>query len=97
MAGILKKGGSESDTKNQVKEGLRKVLRDLDKIEDEIEWPQTQKKLISALEDLKVNCTRYGDERAESAVADFERMKTDAIYHKNAKNCEAIERPNRKF
>jgi molecular chaperone DnaK len=85
LEGILKKGGNESDTKNQVKEGIRRVLKEIDKIEDEIEWPQRQKELDAALNDLIVNSARYGDERAEGIVEDFEKKKMDAIYHKNSK------------
>ena len=60
---ILKNGKGDYNTKTQVMERLREVLKKLDQIKEENEWPKIEDELRWLVGKMKNNCERYGDEK----------------------------------
>jgi hypothetical protein len=64
-------------------ERLRLVLKDLDKIEVESEFPKAEEELNRAIEDLKVTIQRYPSNQATKGLEQFHILANDAINNEN--------------
>jgi molecular chaperone DnaK len=80
---ILSNGRTDYNTKTKVMERLRLVLKDLDKIEVESEFPKAEEELNRAIEDLKVTIQRYPSNQATKGLEQFHILANDAINNEN--------------
>ena len=69
---ILKNGKGDYNTKTQVMERLREVLKKLDHIQEENEWPKIEDELQWLLDRMKNNVERYGDTKTKKESENFE-------------------------
>ena len=82
---ILDNGRTDYNTKTKVMERLRLVLKELDNLEVEGEFPTAEEKLNEALVDLKISNQRYGNNQTAKALEQFQRLANDAIKNKSLK------------
>lgn len=82
---ILDNGRTDYNTKTKVMERLRLVLKELDNLEVEGEFPIAEEKLNEALEDLKISNQRYGNNQTAKALEQFQILANDAIKNKSLK------------
>ena len=70
---ILDNGKSDFNTKTNVMERLRQLLKTIDKLEEESTWPTVEENLNNFLNELKVTNERYGNEQTTKIFQEFER------------------------
>jgi len=74
---LLAKGGGDTDTRNMVLERMREVSIEIDKLRDAGQTPKIMQELTDALEHLKENDERFGDEKTNKMVKQLsEQVKT---------------------
>ena len=66
LADDLKNGGSEGDIREEIFKRLNGVLIDLDKLDEDSEWPNVLQELNDELNRFKDNNEQFGDESTES-------------------------------
>jgi molecular chaperone DnaK len=94
---ILDNGKSDYNAKTKVMERLRLVLKDIDKMEMETEFPKAEEELNSALEDLKVTNQRYGNSQTSKALDQFQILANDAIKNKDVRAAKELASQIRSF
>ena len=62
-------GKNDSETRIMILELLREVNRDIDRIQDESEWPKVLKELSESLEDLNSTISKMGEEKSEEILS----------------------------
>lgn len=82
---ILKNGKGDYNTKTQVMERLREVLKKLDHIQEENEWPKIEDELQWLLNRMKNNVERYGDSKTKKESENFETQAKIIIKQANIK------------
>lgn len=70
---LLNDRGSDADVKSLARHRLQKTFIALDKIEATTRWPELVAELDEAIERLLVNDQRYGNEKSQQLVADYQR------------------------
>lgn len=70
---LLNNRGNDFDTKVQARAKLQKTFIALDKIESSNRWPELESKLDAAMEHLLVNDERYGNEKSQQLVLDYQK------------------------
>ncbi len=80
---LLNNRGKDFDVKIQARDKLKKVFIALDKIESAKKWPELEANLDSAIEYLLVNDQRYGNEKSQQLVADYQKRVRHAKSEKN--------------
>jgi molecular chaperone DnaK len=80
---LLNNRGNDVDTKVQARQKLQKTFIALDKIESTNKWPELEADLDSAMEYLLVNDQRYGNEKSQQLVADYQKRVRHAKSEKN--------------
>jgi len=65
---LLAKGGSDPDTRDMVLNRIREISIEIDKLQDAAEVPKIMQELTDALEHLKDNDERFGDEKTSQMV-----------------------------
>ena len=74
---LLAKGGGDPDTRDMVLDRVREVSIEVDKLQDAGEVPKIMQELTEALEHLKDNDERWGDEKTGQMVKQLsEQVKT---------------------
>jgi len=85
LACLLENGRGDHNTKTQVMENLRELLKEIDRIQDESEWPKVEEELNEALVHITLTNERYGNEKTNQLVAQFEKQTQVVIRGKNIK------------
>ena len=85
LADLLKKAGGDQDAKTQIKDRLKEVQIDLDKAEEDSEWPRMENELANALEKIAVTNQRYGNEKTSQMVSQYQQHARMVMQQKNAK------------
>lgn len=67
IAILLENGKGDYNTKTQIQERLREVLKKIDRINEENEWPTIEDELKWLLERMKNNNQRYGNDKQKQA------------------------------
>jgi molecular chaperone DnaK len=80
---LLNNRGKDFDVKIQARDKLKRVFIALDKIESNNKWPELEAKLGSAMENLLVSDQRYGNEKSQQLVADYQKRVRNAKSEKN--------------
>lgn len=70
---MLANRGGDSDTKVSVREKLQKTFLALDKLDSANTWPTVEAELDGAIERLLVNNQRYGNEKSNQLVAEYQK------------------------
>lgn len=83
---ILNARGDDADTRFRARDKLQKTFIELDKIKSANIWPELEDKLDAAMSHLMVNNERYGDEKSQRMVLDYQKRVQDT---KTEKNCNA--------
>lgn len=81
---------SESDKQQQALENLRKVLKVIDKLEGEREWPEMEKELKESFYNLEEINKKKGNEQTTKIVNDVKANVEQAIKEKDKKNTPAL-------
>ncbi len=80
---LLSNRGNDVDVKGQARQKLQRTFIALDKIESTNRWPELEADLDSAMEYLLVNDQRYGNEKSQQLVADYQKRVRHAKSEKN--------------
>lgn len=80
---LLNNRGKDFDVKIQARDKLKRVFIALDKIESTNMWPELEANLDSAMEYLLVNDQRYGNEKSQQLVSDYQKRVRHAKSEKN--------------
>lgn len=87
---ILDNGRSDFNTKTNVMERLRQILKSIDKLEEESTWPTVEENLNKVLEELRVTNERYGNEQTTKALQEFERLALNVVRIMNIKSAKDL-------
>ena len=79
----LKKGGSEADTREEIFGRLNGVMIDLDKLDEESEWPNVMQELNDDLNHFKDSNEQFGDEKTENIFKELQEKINEVIKKKN--------------
>jgi molecular chaperone DnaK len=82
---LLSDRGNDYDTKILARDKLKKISIALDKLEALNQWPEIESKLDGAIERLLVNDQRYGDEKSQKLVAEYQERVCEAKCGKDVK------------
>ena len=80
---LLNNRGKDFEVKIQARDKLKRVFIALDKIESANKWPELEAELDSAMEYLLVNDQRYGNEKSQPLIADYQKRVRHAKSEKN--------------
>lgn len=80
---LLNNRGNDVDVKVLARQKLQKTFIALDKIESTNKWPELEAELDSAMEYLLVNDQRYGNEKSQQLVSDYQKRVRHAKSEKN--------------
>jgi molecular chaperone DnaK len=80
---LLNNRGNDIDVKVMARQKLQKTFIALDKIESTNRWPELEAELDSAMEYLLVNDQRYGNEKSQPLIADYQKRVRHAKSEKN--------------
>lgn len=69
---LLKNGKGDYNTKTQVMERLREILKMIDQIKEDNEWPKVEEELCWLLDRMKNNNERYGNDKTKKQFQQFE-------------------------
>lgn len=97
IATILENGKGDYNTKTQVMERLREVLKMIDKINEDNEWPIVEDELQWLLERMKNNSQRYGSEKSKRQAEQFEIQASIVIKQMNIKTAKDLMEAIRSF
>ena len=65
----LENGKEDSDTKLEILNRIRELLKELDNLKQALDWPKMQQELIESLKHLEATIEQYGDEKAEAFLS----------------------------
>jgi len=82
---LLSNRGNDYDTKILAREKLKKIFISLDKVEASNQWPEIETKLAGAIEHLLINDQRYGNEKSQKLVAEYQKRVREAKSEKDIK------------
>ena len=94
---LLENGKGDYNTKTQVMERLREVLKKIDRINEENEWPTIEDELNWLLERMKNNCQRYGDDKTKKQAAQIELQAKEVTKQMNIKIAKELMEQIRSF
>jgi molecular chaperone DnaK len=77
-------------TKLQARERLRKTFIALDRLEQSAQWPKVAEELTEAMEALSLNGERYGNEKAQELIAQYQKRCNHVIADKDVKVAQAL-------
>jgi molecular chaperone DnaK len=80
---LLNNRGNDVDIKVMARQKLQKTFIALEKIESTNRWPELEAELDSAMEYLLVNDERYGNEKSQPLIADYQKRVRHAKSEKN--------------
>ena len=81
---LLAKGGGDPDTRNMVLGRMREVSIEIDKLRDAGQTPKIMQELTEALEHLKENDERFGDEKTNKMVKQLSEQAQTVIQNQDA-------------
>ncbi|MBL7047592.1 MAG: Hsp70 family protein [Candidatus Marinimicrobia bacterium] len=81
----LDSGQEDEATKLEVLHRTRELLKELDRLKLEGEWPNTERELIEAFEHLKATAEQFGDEKTEHIISQLQTQIDSVIRSKNSK------------
>jgi len=90
QSSLLKSGGNDPDTRNQVHDNILDNLKNIDVLRDSAEWPKRKNELIQALENIKSTNEQFGDEETSKLIASLERKGNSVIQSQNSKMAEEL-------
>jgi len=90
LAAIFEYGRGNDDDERKVKERLRNVWKDLERLEEETELPKAKEKLTEAVESLRVTNHRYGNQETCRIVDEMEKKAKSAMNEKDPRIVEQI-------
>lgn len=94
---ILQNGKGDYNTKTQVMERLREILKKIDRIREDNEWPKIEKELKWLLDRVKNNNQRYGNDKTKNQVDQFETTAKNLIKIMNIKAAKELMEEIRSF
>ena len=71
LSDLLETGREDHDTRLKIIERLRDVMKTLEKMQEESEWPKVEQELKTILEKLVLSNQRYGNEKATQLVNQY--------------------------
>ena len=82
---LLENGKGDYNTKTQVMERLREMIKKIDHINEENEWPTVEDELNWLLERMRNNSQRYGNEKTKKQAEQIEIQSKSVIKQMNIK------------
>jgi molecular chaperone DnaK len=80
---LLNNRGNDVDVKGQARQKLQKTFIALEKLESSNMWPELQANLDEAMERLLLNDKRYGNDKSQQLVTDYQKRLIHAKSEKN--------------
>ena len=81
----LESGKEDSATKLEILHRLREKLKEFDELKQRSEWPNVVDELNESIDHLATTVEQYGDEKAETLLADLQRKVVSVIENKDSK------------
>jgi len=94
---ILENGKGDYNTKTQVMERLREVLKEIDHINEENEWPTIEDELNWLLERMKNNSQRYGNDKTKKQAEQIVQQAKEVSKQMNIKIAKELMEQIRSF
>ena len=82
---LLENGRNDDDNRLKALDKLRKVLIQIDSLEESAEWPNVDEELVDCLERLEESNKKYGDEKTEKIVQQLKLQVEDVKEKKDTK------------
>lgn len=80
---MLDNGREDDDNRNKILDKLRKLLKNIDLIEQSAEWPSVEEELTDVMERLNELNEQFGNEKTEEIVKQFKKQVSDMFNEKN--------------
>lgn len=94
---LLENGRGDYNSKTQVMERLREVLKQIDRIKEENEWPTIEDELNWLLERMKNNFQRYGNDKTKKQADQLELQAKEVCKQMNVKIAKELMEQIRSF
>jgi molecular chaperone DnaK len=83
---LFEQDRNDYDRKKEVLNGLRRILKTIDEIQENREWPKTEQELKDVFYQLEETNKRFGNDRTTASVEQFKKSIPDVIKDQNVKN-----------
>ncbi|MEX1015079.1 MAG: Hsp70 family protein [Candidatus Paceibacterota bacterium] len=90
LTNLLENGKEDVDAKFEVLSNIREISIELDKLEEQAEWPQIEVELKECLKNLKLNQQQYGNSETQQIVQELETNSNEVIKSKNSKRAQDL-------
>jgi len=94
---LLENGKVDYNTKTEVMERLRDVLKFIDKKNENLEWPKVKDELLWIVERMKNNSQRYGNDKSKKQAIQYEIQANMIIKQMNVKTVQELMEEIRSF
>ena len=89
---LLNSRGQDRSTKQKVHQQLQDAFIELDKQQEQGEWPKVQQDLQDAFNHLVMNNKRYGNQKIASIIAEYDAQMQQIIVKKDTKEARKLEK-----
>ena len=79
----LRAGLEDYDLKSKVLSNLNNILKRIDTLEEKAEWPETERRLRDAIENMKTTNEQYGDRETSQIAGELESNSSQIIQQRN--------------
>ena len=87
---MLDNGREDDDNRNKILDKLRKILKELDVIEQSAEWPMTQEELTDVLVFLEKVQGQFGNDKTAKSAEQFKKQAALILDEKNVNLAKAL-------
>jgi molecular chaperone DnaK len=87
---LLENGKEDTAAKLEVLSNIREISIELDKLEEQAEWPQIETELNECLKNLKLNQQQYGNSETQQVVNELETISNEVVKSKNSKRAQDL-------
>lgn len=88
----LFKNTDDIDTRVQAKDRLNQIIQEVDKLEEQAQWPNMEKRLEEAFEHAKTANDRFGDEKSAKVLEELRREYDEVLDKRNVNVAKDLER-----
>jgi len=85
LAQQLEDAGNDYDRKLKISENLKSILKKIDKLEDEAEWPKVEQGLRDVLEEVRLTNDQYGNQETTNILGQMEARAREVIQQQNVR------------
>lgn len=86
----LQNGRGDYSSKEEVMSRIREIWKEIDKLQEECEWPTAEQELNEALERISITQERYGNEKTAEVIVQFKQHSQTIFKDQNVKQAKEL-------